>query len=223
MTKEQTEERVPTSTIDSTGAATVNEALVDEATTVPEVPPTAQDPQFGVGDFPPELNRVNFGAVLMPIWVVVYGLWEWFLGIIGVSVIVALISIFIPRVEDNLVILWGFGLIQVVIYSAWQIFIGTRGNRMAWARTARVLAKPDAKTKMLVAHSLKSYKTNQTFWTGIGILYALYQFLNPILLSQPGVHTVATYVMPVLNLLTPLGLLIYDLAVLRPRAKRTQQ
>jgi len=126
--------------------------------------------RLGEGEFPPDLDRVNFGALLLAfIWAPSHGLWGWF-GVF--AVLEALESVIGLNVR-----LLGGAFEQPVAMIAFRIVYWTvtvafalQANRLVWAdergRAAGAKNGTAPKPGFLVA----KYVSNQRVWTWVGLV-----------------------------------------------------
>jgi hypothetical protein len=119
---------IPVETLaDETGA--------DQSRPLRQGPPASR--LLGQGEFPPELDCVNWGAVFWgALWSLVYGIWPWFLGLIALRLCAFL---FFPYFNATS---WGSswigGLVASVLFSVvfWcaLAILGVRANQLVWLR-----------------------------------------------------------------------------------------
>ncbi len=131
------------------------------------VEPGALD--FGVGDFPSNLDRFNWGAFLLPLpWGVGFGAWTvvllWML-MTTVPLTFAMIvgSFGEDALAANLLLV---SLVGEVISGGIRLWIGASATRMLWAREQqRLKVVEGAKPRFGVS----SYLARQAIWTRVGI------------------------------------------------------
>jgi hypothetical protein len=126
--------------------------------------------QFGVGEMPPELDRFNWGAFLLPLpWGVWYTLWPvvslWMVMALTPLVLALLVSL---TGEEQLVSsALGITIVSEVIGGVIRLWIGVSATRMLWARESLRLRVVERAQPRL---SSDRYRSRQKKWTIAGIV-----------------------------------------------------
>jgi hypothetical protein len=126
---------------------------------------------LGGGPFPPELDRLNWGAFLLPpLWALFHGIWRWFFGLLALNLAGrAVFSVyyasafgrtFAGRVGATIAYL---AAVEVVL-----VVFGMRANRLVWEREKRMIAagtRPRDKRG-----TVSSYLRSQSTWAKAGVV-----------------------------------------------------
>ena len=180
-------------------------------------------PRLGEGEFPPELDRVNFGAFLLAIlWAPFHRLWGWF-GVFAVlEVLESVMGLSAPGFLGGLleqpVVTVGFR----IVYWGVTVVFALRANRFVWGterkRAERAKADPTRKQPSLVSR----YVSNQRVWTiaGLVLLAAM-----PLGLLVPSVSRVPGAAFDVavtggIQVVLLVGLFVYDRVRVAGRRER---
>jgi hypothetical protein len=181
-------------------------------------------PRLGVGGFPANLSRVNWGAVLLyPIWLLVYGLWKWLLALLALPVISALLIAGVDRStapEWAPWIVWGVG--RVVFFGLIAV-LGLRANRLVWEHERRRVLRESDQSVPRPSIPVAQYESSQRKWTWVGLL------LLPLLwgqevwhaLTDPATLASRTTLSVLAYFAFLIGLLLYDRLVVRTRRARS--
>jgi hypothetical protein len=121
-----------------------------------------RDRPFGVGEFPRELSRFNWGAFLLPIaWGVVYGAWP----VVAVWAAAALLPLVIAMMlGEAAVLLQNVILVTVVAEIASglaRLWSGVNANRVLWKRDAMRL---EVSEKAKPRFTMERFRTRQRQW-----------------------------------------------------------
>ncbi len=129
--------------------------------------------RFGEGDFPEELNRLNWGAVFLgTLWALIHGVWLWVLLLLGLRIGAIFIVV-------RLQVLSGFAgpaaAASVVFGVAeWAVLglFGRHANRLAWSAEAKRLASGRTQPPALVL-TVGKFRNKQTALLRLGVLLTL--------------------------------------------------
>lgn len=125
----------------------------------------------GEGEFPVELDRVNFGAFLLAfLWAPAHRLWGWFAVFAALETLESAMGLsapgFLGGVFERPAVMIGF---RVVYWSATVVF-ALRANRLAWRAQQKLAARATrggtARRRALVS----KYASNQRVWALVGIV-----------------------------------------------------
>jgi hypothetical protein len=129
---------------------------------------------FGGGDMPPELNRFNWGALLLPsIWGITFGVWPvvslWLLSFMTPFVLVSLVGLAGQDAVDSAAV--GITVISQVIGAVISLYIGANATRMLWRKEqVRLEFVEDSQPRFSVVR----YLARQRLWVGFGIALTLF-------------------------------------------------
>ena len=122
--------------------------------------------RLGEGEFPPELDRVNFGAFLLAVfWAPLHRLWAWF----GVFVVLealesALAMSMLPFFEQTAVM-----VAFRIVYWTVTVAFALRANRLVWTeerkRAVRRIGSVTRRPSLV-----SRYASNQRVWTYVGLI-----------------------------------------------------
>jgi hypothetical protein len=140
---------------------------------VPDDAAPALDRRIGEGDFPAELDRVNWGAVLWgPIWALSHRLWSWVLILSLATLLTAVLLtavLVLSGLHDVLPVRLAALSLSAALYWCVVAFFGLRANRLVWERESRVtLARADQPLPHSSA-SLTRYVEVQRGWLDSGL------------------------------------------------------
>jgi hypothetical protein len=134
---------------------------------LPGVSPVSLD--FGVGDFPRELDRFNWGAFLLPLpWGVGFGAWTvvllWMLMATVPLLFATIVGSFGKEaLAANLLLVT---LVAEVISGGIRLWIGANATKMLWAREQQRLRLVEGAQPRF---GVTRYLARQRTWTGVGI------------------------------------------------------
>ena len=128
-------------------------------------------PRLGEGEFPPELDRVNFGAFLLAfIWAPFHRLWGWF-GVF--AVLEALESAmglsspgFLGGALEQPAVVVGFR----VVYWSVTVAFALRANRLVWEEERKRAARTEDSAAARRPPLVSRYAANQRIWTLVGLV-----------------------------------------------------
>jgi hypothetical protein len=140
---------------------------VDQATGVAE--PTGS--RLGEGEFPPRLDRVNFGAFLVAfLWAPFHRLWGWFGVFVLLEVLESAMGLaapgFLGGVFEQPVVVVGFRIVYWTVTVAFAL----RANRLVWTEESKRAVRAKGEAVMRRPSLVSSYVSNQRIWTLAGVI-----------------------------------------------------
>lgn len=158
---------------------------MDQATWTPDARPA----RLGEGEFPPELDRVNFGAFLLAfIWAPFHHLWGWFGVFALLEAAEAVMGLSAPHFLGGVLELPVTMVAFRVVYWGVTVAFAVRANRLVWEverrRAARVVNGEWAPRPP--AH-VSSYASNLRVWAVVGLVLLI---ASPVSLLIPSVGNV---------------------------------
>lgn len=141
---------------------------------------------MGDGPFPAELDRINWGAVLMPgLWSLCHGMWAWWL-IEAVLWVAWMFGAWQLRVlgggrSDSLPVLVGLLIWGVLSWSV-AVWFGAHGNERIWRREV------SRRSLGLSGHSISGFRGNQRVWawgTGLWALLGVGSMASNLWMDTP--------------------------------------
>lgn len=126
--------------------------------------------EFGVGEFPRVLDRLNWGAVLLPgAWAVLYNLWAWAGLLLAIQVALSYLPQIIQRYGPG----GALGLLVFISVSliAWvpTVVFGFQANHLLWKREAARRAGKVCVALLVVPESVGAYSKGQRTWVKVGL------------------------------------------------------
>jgi hypothetical protein len=127
--------------------------------------------RLGEGDFPPELDRVNFGAFLLGVlWAPWHRLWGWFGAFVALEILESVIGLTMLR-------FLGGALVQLVAMVTFRIVYWTvtvafalRANRLVWTEERKRAARPRGPAVPRRPARVAEYLAAQRIWTVAGLI-----------------------------------------------------
>lgn len=170
---------------------------------------------LGEGDFPPQLDRVNYGAFLLSfLWAPAHRLWGWFAVFVALEALESAIGFNAPilgGVFEQPLALLAFR----IVYWAITLWFALQANRLAWS-VARKRAESSRPTP-----TLARYAAHQRAWTVAGIVLLA---AAPLSLLVESVRTMPGAVGDVVATVAAQAVLLAALFVYdRVRVPRAQQ
>ena len=129
------------------------------------------DLRLGEGEFPPELDRVNFGAFLLAIlWAPVHRLWGWFGVFVVLEALESAMGLsapgFLGGVLEQPVMLVGFRIVYWTVTVAFAL----RANRLVWTEQRKRAARTKDRSVPRQPSLVSRYASNQRVWTLVGLI-----------------------------------------------------
>jgi hypothetical protein len=134
-----------------------------------EVEPTGQ--RLGEGEFPLELDRVNFGAFLLAfLWAPFHRLWGWFAVFVVLEVLESAMGLSTPQfpggVFERPVVMVAFRIVYWTVTVAFAL----RANRLVWAVERKRAARATGESVLRRSSLVSRYASNQRVWTLVGLV-----------------------------------------------------
>jgi hypothetical protein len=178
-------------------------------------------PDFvGEGEFPPELNRVNWGAYgCSPVWLLMYGPRAWlcaFLGVVGAKILVDNIALlFFDSVTVFPVVQKLTGTTLSVVIPLLLVRYAITVNRFLWRREqAKFAAAGDVPAHPI---PLSRYRRSTRFWTRFFVVLLVIGYAGSI--GMYLTHRIEWSALnPGLAAVVLIGLFIYDRVLARRSA-----
>ena len=135
---------------------------------------------LGAGEFPPELDRVSWGAALLSFWwAITHGLMRWTLVFIGLGLAQATVWYLMRRagLEGDLPAVLTVVLISALTGVGLSVLFGVRANRLVWAREAAI-DKSDVHPGARSGPTVAKYVRDERIWAiaGVTLTAASYYF-----------------------------------------------
>jgi hypothetical protein len=180
-------------------------------------------PRLGEGEFPQELDRVNFGAFLLAfLWAPFHRLWGWFGVFVVLEGLESVMGLSAPGsfggVFERPVVMVGFR----IVYWAVTVAFALQANRLVWAeehsRAARSKDESVARRPSLVAR----YVSHERVWALVGLILLVTTPLSLLIGSVNKIPGAATDVAVTVGAQAVLlvGLFVFDRV--RIARRRTQ-
>lgn len=153
---------------------------------MPELDVRPQEPDFiGEGDFPPEFDRVNWGAaIFFCVWVWIYGITPWIIGLTTLFLVPIPIEEAVVLFVSAPALSAAIAILNPIAMVAWWIVVvvfGLDANRIVWERRRREFS--EAAGKPARPTPLWRYRKSAQFWTRLGLgLVALGVALDAVLI-----------------------------------------
>jgi len=124
---------------------------------------------FGSGEMPAELNRFNWGALLLPsVWGITFGVWPivslWLLSFMTPFVLVSLVGIGGEGAVDSAAV--GITVVSQIIGAAISLYIGSTATAMLWRKERMRLELIEGSTPRF---SVQRFVARQRLWKAFGI------------------------------------------------------
>ncbi len=127
--------------------------------------------RLGEGEFPPELDRVNFGAFLLAfLWAPFHRLWGWFGVFVILEALESAMGFSAPGSLGGLfeqpVVMVGFRIVYWTVTVAFAL----RANRLVWTEQSKRAARTKGESVPRPPSLASRYASNQRVWTLVGIV-----------------------------------------------------
>lgn len=131
----------------------------------------AIEPRLGEGEFPPALDRVNFGAFLLGvIWAPFHRLWGWFAVFVALEVLESAMGLSTPQflggVLEQPVAMVAFR----IVYWAVTVAFALQANRLVWTVERKRASRTKAESDLRRPSSVSRYASNQRVWAIVGLV-----------------------------------------------------
>lgn len=176
-----------------------------------EVEPTGL--RLGEGEFPRQLNRVNFGAFLLAVlWAPFHRLWGWFAVFAVLEVLESAIALSAPRSFGGVFEQPAAMVAFRIVYWTVTVAFALRANRLVWAKEHQraTRARGEAIPKRIPLAS--RYASNQRVWMIVGLILLVATPLSLLVgsvNSRPGAVVDVAVTVGIQAILL-LGLSVYD-------------
>jgi hypothetical protein len=127
--------------------------------------------RLGEGEFPPELDRVNFGAFLLAfLWAPLHRLWGWFGVFVLLEALESAMGLSAPGffggVFDQPVVTVGFRIVYWTVTVAFAL----RANRLVWTQERERAARAEGESVVRPPSLVSRYASNQRVWALVGLI-----------------------------------------------------
>lgn len=127
--------------------------------------------RLGEGEFPPELDRVNFGAFLLAfLWAPFHRLWGWFGVFVLLEALESAMGLSAPGffggVLDQPVVMVGFRIVYWTVTVAFAL----RANRLVWTEERKRAARTKGESVLRRPSLVSRYASNQRVWALVGLI-----------------------------------------------------
>jgi len=121
--------------------------------------------------FPPELDRVNFGAFLLAIlWAPFHRLWGWFGAFVVLEALESAMGLsppgFLGGVFEKPIVMVAFRIVYWTVTVAFAL----RANRLVWTEEHRRAARTKGESARRRPSLVARYAPNQRTWTVAGLV-----------------------------------------------------
>lgn len=135
-------------------------------------------PLVGEGPLPRSLDRLNWGALLLPVWwALVHGVWGWFVVMTGWWILGRGLSIVAYRVLGTSLPL------RVLAYSAisligWVVVVplARRANALFWIREGNRMTRESDQSVPRSSATVEKYTKGQRTWAIVGLVAMAYGY-----------------------------------------------
>jgi hypothetical protein len=127
--------------------------------------------RLGEGEFPPELDRANFGAFLLAVlWAPFHRLWGWFGVFVVLEALESAMGLSAPGffggVFEQPVAIVGFRIVYWTVTVAFAL----RANRLVWTEERKRAARTKGEAALRRPSLVSRYASNQRVWTLVGLI-----------------------------------------------------
>jgi hypothetical protein len=131
--------------------------------------------RLGEGGFPPELDRVNWGAVFLSFfWALSRGLGTWAAGLFGLGVAQVVLTSLAYQSDEPLAI-YVVAVVNAITGIGLSVFVGVRANRIVWNREQSIAAGRNV-FRLPPRESVAAYVSRQRVWAFVGAAFLLLGF-----------------------------------------------
>jgi hypothetical protein len=127
--------------------------------------------RIGEGEFPPELDRVNYGAFLLAfLWAPVHRLWGWFGVFLVLEALESAMGLsapgFLGGVFERPAVTVGFRIVYWTVTVAFAL----RANRLVWTQERKRAARTKGESAPRRPALVSRYASNQRVWALVGLI-----------------------------------------------------
>ena len=127
--------------------------------------------RLGEGEFPPELDRVNFGAFLLAfLWAPFHRLWGWFSVFVVLEALESAMGLsapgFLGGVFEQPVVVVGFRIVYWTVTVAFAL----QANRLVWTQQRKRAARTKGESVVRQRSLVSRYVSHQRVWTLVGLI-----------------------------------------------------
>ncbi len=141
-------------------------------------------PRLGDGELPQELNRLNWGALLLGmLWALIYAPWPWFFILAGARIGLAAAGFYFHGLFPGQSLQLAFTLAYVGLYWALVVVFAFRANSLAWMGEGSRVARQSDQSVPRPAKLVTEYVSAQSKWIIGGIIYHFLMWANVLKLS----------------------------------------
>ncbi|MDO9100253.1 MAG: hypothetical protein Q7V53_05905 [Caldisericota bacterium] len=136
--------------------------------------------QFGVGEPPLELRRINWGAVFFGwLWALVYGFWPWAVLLAGLSMASTLFTNISAGSPVRMALGGEMTIAVVSSLISWGLaaVLGVKGNRLMWENQQQRLAGTPKVALGRPSANIDEYLASQRTWGIVGALMSVAGFM----------------------------------------------
>jgi hypothetical protein len=127
--------------------------------------------RLGEGEFPPELDRVNFGAFLLGVlWAPFHRLWGWFAVFVVLEALESAMGLSSPRFLGGVFARPVTMVAFRIVYWTVTVAFALRANRLVWTEECKRGARTDGAPVRGRPFLVSRYVSNQRVWTLVGLI-----------------------------------------------------
>ena len=168
-------------------------------------------PRMGEGDMPPELDAVNWAALLWGgLWVLGYRAWSWVGILFGMGALNLVVDLYLRRSGASPVTLIAVAVPVRLAWYALVVAFAFRANRHVWERE-RVLRESD-RSAPRPAQLVSEYVATQRWWARLGLFFFAGSTLLGLWVARASVYVTQAAVGDVAIALVMIALFAYSLA-----------
>lgn len=142
--------------------------------------------RMGDGEFPEDLDRVNWSAVMWGgLWFITYGAWWWLLLLTAVIVVSAAAFNYLPFLDQSAVLAsYGMTIITQLMWYVVVIAGARQANRIVWTREKARVARQSDQSVPRPARLVSEYVESQRKWTILGLGFLILQLAGSLARSH---------------------------------------
>jgi len=170
--------------------------------------------RLGDGQMPGRLDRVNFGAFLLPLlWTLIYGIWPWFFALVGVFVVNAGLGFATqPLVGDSVPLSVARSVVTISLAFGVAAVFSLRANRLVWEKERRRVAWQSDQSVPRLADPVSKFERTQRLWVIWGVVFFVWVSVWPLFSSvfRTPVSLATTALAAAAELVVLAGLYLHD-------------